>query len=101
MKLFKYISCYGSALSVVLLQELVHLFKYISCYGSASIQQCIEEMYGEFKYISCYGSAYIAPTYVSPPLDLNTSHVMVQPVVLISQQASGADLNTSHVMVQP
>ncbi len=54
----------------------------------------------EFKYISCYGSTRKVHGNVWLCFNLNTYHVMVQPVSAYNYIINQKYLNTYHVMVQ-
>ncbi len=54
----------------------------------------------KFKYIPCKGSTEGGRTNMYDEFNLNTSHVKVQPVILLSMSIAIAYLNTSHVKVQ-
>ena len=75
-------------------------FKYISCYGSSSRDDMSIAFRTIFKYISCYGSRLYHSLINSPHFHLNTSHVMVQGLLVLCIGLIMCNLNTSHVMVQ-
>ena len=53
-----------------------------------------------FKYISCYCSTFSGMDRLPFGYHLNTSHVIVQPVRLLTTCLPLLNLNTSHVIVQ-